>query len=645
METHKPLLKDVDGEDVDEHLYRSMIRSLMYLTSSRPDIMFVVCACVIFQVNPKSSHLHVVKRIFRYLKGQPKLGLWYPKDSPFDLVAYTDSDYAGASLDRKSTIGGCQFLGCRLILWQCKKQTVVANSTTKDEYIAASNCCRQFWDTVKAKTVNGEVQLQALVDKKKVIITKSTIRRDLQLEDANGVDCLPNAAIFEQLTLMGVLDLKTTKTAQAKEIASLKKRVKKMERKRKSKTQGMKRLFKIGRSAQVVSSEDEGLGDQEDASKQGRKIDDIDQDVEVTLVDETHGRYDDAQMHDTDVFNGEKVFVAEQSEKFVEKVVCIAEVSAATTINTKEITLAQALAELRSVKPKVVVQEPVQSITTTAPSTIPKAKSITFRDPEELAFKLQAKEEEQARLVREKAEKVKEANISWDNVQAMIQADRLLAERLQAREQEELIDEEKEKLFVELLEKRKKHFAALRAQEKRNKPPTKAQKKKIQKLFDKAMTRVNMFVDKDTELVKERSKKAKAEMAEESSSKRAGDELEQEPIKKQKVDDDKEEDLENLWKLVKAKHRNTRPEEGYERVLWEDLKTMFEHHIEDEVWRSLQGKKVLLWRLYDSCRIHFVRFEDMHVYMLVEKRYPLTPATITDMLNKKLKSNYWNKMC
>ncbi|GJV93192.1 putative ribonuclease H-like domain-containing protein [Tanacetum coccineum] len=81
METHKPLLKDADGEDVDEHLYRSMIGSLMYLTSSRPDIMFAVCACVRFQVNPKVSHLHAVKRIFRYLKGQPKLGLWYPKDS------------------------------------------------------------------------------------------------------------------------------------------------------------------------------------------------------------------------------------------------------------------------------------------------------------------------------------------------------------------------------------------------------------------------------------------------------------------------------------------------------------------------------------------------------------------------------------
>ncbi|GJY23707.1 hypothetical protein Tco_0397365 [Tanacetum coccineum] len=134
METHKPLLKDADGEDVDEHLYRSMIGSLMYLTSSRLDNMFAVCACARFQVSPKISHLHAMKRIFRYLKGQPKLGLRYPKDSPFDLVAYTDSAYARASLDKKSTTGGCQFLGCRLILWQCKKQTVVTNSITEVEY-------------------------------------------------------------------------------------------------------------------------------------------------------------------------------------------------------------------------------------------------------------------------------------------------------------------------------------------------------------------------------------------------------------------------------------------------------------------------------------------------------------------------------
>ncbi|GJT83644.1 putative ribonuclease H-like domain-containing protein [Tanacetum coccineum] len=143
IETQKPLVKDEEASDVDVHLYRSMIGSLMYLTASRPNIMFAVCACSRFQVTPKTSHLSVVKRIFRYLKGKPKLGLWYPKVSLFDLEAYSDSDYAGANLDRKSTTGGCQFLGRRLISWQCKKQTIVATSTTEAEYVAAANCCGQ----------------------------------------------------------------------------------------------------------------------------------------------------------------------------------------------------------------------------------------------------------------------------------------------------------------------------------------------------------------------------------------------------------------------------------------------------------------------------------------------------------------------
>ncbi|GKB90727.1 putative ribonuclease H-like domain-containing protein, partial [Tanacetum coccineum] len=105
METNKSLTKDEDGEHIDVHLYRSMIGSLMYLTSSRPDIIFSVCACSRFQVQPKVSHLNTVKRIFRHLKGRPNLGLWYLKDSPFILEAFSDSNYASASLDRKSTTG------------------------------------------------------------------------------------------------------------------------------------------------------------------------------------------------------------------------------------------------------------------------------------------------------------------------------------------------------------------------------------------------------------------------------------------------------------------------------------------------------------------------------------------------------------
>ncbi|GKF99911.1 hypothetical protein Tco_0301602, partial [Tanacetum coccineum] len=131
VEPNKALIKDEEADSVDVHLYTSMIRSLMYLTAFRLDITFAVCTCARFQVTPKMSHLHAMKRIFRYLKVQPKLGLWYLRDSPFNLEAFSDSDYAGASLDRKSTTGGCQFLGKRLISWQCKKQIIVANSTTE----------------------------------------------------------------------------------------------------------------------------------------------------------------------------------------------------------------------------------------------------------------------------------------------------------------------------------------------------------------------------------------------------------------------------------------------------------------------------------------------------------------------------------
>nr|GEY34998.1 hypothetical protein [Tanacetum cinerariifolium] len=147
IETQKPLVKDEEAVDVDVHLYRSMIGSLMYLTASRPNIMFADCTCSRFQVTPKSSHFQAVKRIFRYLKGQPKLGLWYPKASLFDLEAYLGSDYAGANLDKKSITGCCQFLGRRLIAWQCKKQTIVATSITKAEMLmlhtAVDNTGRQ----------------------------------------------------------------------------------------------------------------------------------------------------------------------------------------------------------------------------------------------------------------------------------------------------------------------------------------------------------------------------------------------------------------------------------------------------------------------------------------------------------------------
>ncbi|GJW66211.1 hypothetical protein Tco_0118095 [Tanacetum coccineum] len=100
------------------------------------------------------------------------------------------------------------------------------------------------------------------------------------------------------------------------------------------------------------------------------------------------------------------------------------------------------------------------------------------------------------------------------------------------------------------------------------------------------------------------------------------------------------EDLETLWKLVKAKYRNTRPDEAYERVLWGYLKVMFEPNVESELWKNLQGYNVIVWKLFYSSEVHFVRFQNLHIFMLVEKKYLLTPATIIKMLNKKLQTDY-----
>ncbi|GJT66669.1 putative ribonuclease H-like domain-containing protein [Tanacetum coccineum] len=204
-------------------------------------------------VTQKTSHLNAVKRIFKYLKGKPNLGLWYPRESPFDLEAFSDSDYGGSNLDRKSTTGGCQFLGQRLISWQCKKQTTVATSTTEAKYVAAANCCRQycdkhnqvgflrkpnesagfaeivdflrgsnlryaltanptiydslvkqFWQSAIANTrADGSLEINATIDTIRYTISEASIRDSLQLDDATGITMLPNADLFEGMGQIG----------------------------------------------------------------------------------------------------------------------------------------------------------------------------------------------------------------------------------------------------------------------------------------------------------------------------------------------------------------------------------------------------------------------------------------------------------
>ncbi|GJZ38961.1 hypothetical protein Tco_0585524 [Tanacetum coccineum] len=469
--------------------------------------------------------------------------------SSYNIVAFLDKPTEGDGFEQI-----VDFLNTHSI-----KYTLTVNPTIY------TSCIEQFWTTAKVKTVNEEVQIQALVDKKKVIIIETSVRSDLQLEDAEGTECLPNTTIFEQLTLMGakttawnefsstmasavilflnkqvegiakhkkiyvtpshtkkvfanmkrqgkdfsgrdtplfptmivqaqeqegegsvmpivpqhtptkpmadetenvesvpthsndpllsgedrlklnelmelctslsqrVIALETTKTNQALEIDSLKRRVKKLKKKKGSRTHRLIRLFKVGRSAQVVSSKDEGLGAQEDASKQGRKITDLDTDVEVTLVDEAQGRNDDNLMFNTGVLD--------EQEVEVEKVVSTAEVTttSATTTTVDELTLAYTLIDIKAAKPKPVT---TASTTTTNSVTRPKARGVVVQEPTEL--------EEEERLARQKEE---DANIAeWNNVQAMIDADYELATRLQVQEHAELTFEEWSKMFVELMD-------------------------------------------------------------------------------------------------------------------------------------------------------------------------------------------------
>ncbi|GKC72708.1 hypothetical protein Tco_1118591 [Tanacetum coccineum] len=161
MSSETKLTRDEDGKPIDDTKYRGMIGSLIYLTASRPDIMFSVCLCARFQEAPKISQLEVVKRIFRYIRGTSHLGLWYLKGTGIETIVYTDSDHAGDCVDRKSISGVCTFMGCCRTSWFSKKQTALAISTTEAEYVSAGKACQQaLW--MKQALVDYDINLDGI---------------------------------------------------------------------------------------------------------------------------------------------------------------------------------------------------------------------------------------------------------------------------------------------------------------------------------------------------------------------------------------------------------------------------------------------------------------------------------------------------
>ncbi|GKC07239.1 hypothetical protein Tco_0998849 [Tanacetum coccineum] len=553
-------------------------------------------------------------------------------------------------------------------------------------------------DFLNANPIKYALTIQALVDGKKVIVNEASIRRDLRLDDAEGTACLPNDTIFEELARMGA---KTTAWNEfsstmasviiclannqkfnfskyifesmlknldggVKKSANMKREGKGFsgvitplfdtmmvqaaeEKKHKSRRTQRKEIEVPQDESPNEESVPTPFNDPLPSGKDrmqltelmGRMIDNIDQDKEINLVDETQGRMNDQDMFGFNDLDGDEVVVDDSADKSEEQSVKVPEkevrevsivdpvttagevVTTAnvrvTTVSTPtttidEMTLAQTLIEIKAANLKLIKN--CSKITTvTAVVTRPKAKGVVMQEPSEtlspklivsfqnpsqhkdkgkekmveperplkkkeqimmdelmardLAAQLQAEMEEEDRAARLKEEEDNIALIeSWENTQAMMEADYELAKSLQAQEQGELTIEEKSKLFVELMKKRKKHFAELRAQEKRNKPPTKAQKRnlmstylknmggfkytqmksktyeEIEKLFEIEMKRVNSFIPMDSEVEKSSMMKAQ-----ESSVKRGGAELEQEKAKKQKLDENVEVEVDDFAEL------------------------------------------------------------------------------------------------
>nr|GEU76387.1 hypothetical protein [Tanacetum cinerariifolium] len=594
IDTEKPLLTDSNGEDVDVHTYRSMIGSLMYLTSSRLDI--------------------------RYLKGIPHLDLWYPKDSPFNLVAYSDSDYAG--------------------------QTVVSTSSTEAEYVA---------------TVNDVTRLQALIDKKKVIITEATIRDVLRLNDAESINCLSNEEIFTELSRMelvrnvdsstkiymylqflqlmiraqaGDLSSHTTKysspTLTQKVFANIRRVGKGFSIVDIPLFKGMLVAQQFDESAADLNDNDvpagcvadEGATDVNDdvVLTAGRIIADIDADVDVTLKDvaniakeviadveieesaDVYGRQAEsqAQIYQIDLEHADKVLSMQDDKVELAELQEVVEFVTTAKLMTEVITAASAIIIAAA---STLTTAPAPTLTT-APSAARRRKGVVIRDPEETATP--------STIIHSKAKS-------------------------------------KDKGKEQVQRKEKEDNDVIRYQALKRKPQTKAQAKKNMMIYLRNVVRFKMDYFKgmtydDIHQIFEKKfnsnvaflRKTKEQMEEEHSKalKRISESQEDKAAKKKKLDEEAKklrkhlqkfqmmmmmftlrlhllllrEDLEVLWKLVKERFASSKPKNFSDDFLLTTLGAMFEKpDIQAQIWRIQRS-------------VH-------------ERRYPLTRFTLDQMLN------------
>nr|GEW95834.1 putative ribonuclease H-like domain-containing protein [Tanacetum cinerariifolium] len=669
-----PWGKDETGKDVDLHLYRSIVGSLMYLTASRPDIMFAVCACVRHQVTPKECHLHAVKRIFRYLKGHPKLGLWYLKESPFDLVAYSHSDYGGATQDRKSTSGGCQFLGRRLIsLAFCDYHNMIAILEKYEHNI-------EFYQIV-------------------YFVEASHIRRNLKLNDEEGISSLPDAELFENLALMGYNILANQKftfqkgefshqwkylihtimqclspkstgfnkfssniatdvipTSTPTEIPTLRQYSKRARIAQSialptatNKPASLSRDDSQGEAFPTVSGLEAGQ-DMENIIKTSAlphdstprvtslAADEGTQDLEISNLkakiklfeDKDKGTAelsgDDAPIKGRSLETGKEAGVEKSTERGsndTEELVNVLTSMDAANILTSGV---QAL----SVPP--VIEISTVGIPTGSgkekmvESDTPKKKKIQEQIDVQVAREM---EEQMAREDQRRNEQIaRDAEIARihaeEELKMMIDGldrnNEVIARHLHKYEQSqaELTIGDKIELINELVKYQDHHAKILKYQAQQSKPVSKKQQRELY-----------MSVLKSHSGWKTKHFKGKRNYWKII---RLGGHTAVYQFFVDMLKHFDREDLNQLWTLVKETLSIRQALSDKEKELWVELKRLFEPNFKEHLWIHTQAlmHDPLEWKLYDTCGVHYIFTRDQEIFMLVEKDYPLRRGLVQD---------------
>nr|GEU35931.1 hypothetical protein [Tanacetum cinerariifolium] len=549
-------------------------------------------------------HGFTVKRIFRYLKGQSTLGLWYPKDSPLELIAYSDSDYAGASLDRKSTTRGCQFLGSRLISWQCKKQTIVANSITEAKYIAASSCCGQvlwiqnqlldygynFMQTkihVYNESAICVVKNPVYHSKTKHIEIQHHFIRDSYekrlIEMLQALVCL-----ILRAWIKGRSGIKLKGYSLNDGYANLGQHAGQMTSGKEFSNPLMAGSLPKTISAKVSADLPETIGG---TSAQTRYERVLEQPNEPPLLEggytprSDEGRITVVELMESCTTLSNRVSQLE-NELLTTK----------SIYNKAFITLTDRGARQEQKRYNLEKALELQRQLDQRKEDIPKgdqAKEIDWNDPQVLRYHaLQNRPFSKAEVRKNKIMYLKNhegykqsyfKGMKYEDIRPLFEREEAGAQGDNDREVEEL------KLYMRIIPNEDIEIDAI-------------------PLATKPLVIIEYKIVKEGKISTYHITRA------DGSTKRY-------TLMINLLENIDREDLETLWKLVKEKYGDTRPEEGYERLLYEDLKVMFEPDMESRVFKNLQ------------------------IFLLVDKVYPLTPATITKMLERKLQADQWNERC